>query len=244
VIVPIFEASFLPCSFANRKGYGTHRAFRLAKACCRRFRYVLKCDVKRYFPSIDREILKEKVRGPITDPDTLWLIETIIDGESGCESFYNGTGDMPLFDSVRKRGIPIGNLTSQVFANVYLDSLDHFVCEGLGCREYLRYVDDFVLCRDEIAAHLRGIRLVLHEKKHSHRRTTGGTGEGIGLVDLGDQPSPSGSAFSGGKVCLRLSSGRVIAVHLCSPLGSQREEVGFSSTVPLGYEHSAGSSTP
>jgi retron-type reverse transcriptase len=154
---------------------GTHKAFRAAKRCCARFPYVLKCDVKRYFPSIDHEILKSMIREAVDDAETLWLIDAIIDAESGCESYDPGVGEMPLFDSVRRRGIPIRNLTSQFFANVYLDPLDHFVVETLGCAAYLRYVDDFVLFhddkrvlagwREEIRQFLRGLRLALHPRK-------------------------------------------------------------------------------
>ena len=175
VIAPLFESRFLPCSFANRPGFGTHRAFRSARRSCREYTYVLKCDVKRFFPSIDHEILKRMVSDVVGDEDTLGLIDTLIDAESGCESYDNQTGSMPLFDSLRRRGIPIGNLTSQFFANIYLNGLDHFVVEALECAPYIRYVDDFLLFgaskqalgrfREAIREYLRSIRLVLHEKK-------------------------------------------------------------------------------
>ncbi len=169
--MPLFEEHFLPCSFANRKGYGTHKAFYLARRYYRKYAYILKCDIKRYFPSIDHEILKQKIREVIHDEDTLRLIDSIIDSESGCESYYNGAGDLPLFDCYRKRGIPIGNLTSQYFSNIYLNSLDHFVFNTLGYKAYIRYVDDFVLFKDnkqelkifkeKIKKYLYDLRLVL-----------------------------------------------------------------------------------
>ncbi len=117
----------------------------------------------------------EKIREVIHDEDTLRLIDSIIDSDSGCESYYKGTGDMPLFDCYRKSGIPIGNLTSQYFSNIYLNSLDHFIFNTLGCKAYIQYVDDFVLFNDnkqelrifkeQIKKHFYVLSLVFREKK-------------------------------------------------------------------------------
>jgi len=87
----------------------------------------LKCDIKKYFDNIDHNVLKQKIRRLIKDPDLLWLIDVII-------------GSTP-----DNKGIPIGNLTSQWFANYYLSDMDHIIKEQLKIRHYIRYMDDFTL---------------------------------------------------------------------------------------------------
>jgi len=88
-------------------------------------KYCLKLDVKHFYPSINKETLKNKFRKIIKDKDTLWLIDAIIDSS--------------------KEGVPIGNYTSQWFANFYLQDLDHFIKEELHVKYYIRYMDDIVL---------------------------------------------------------------------------------------------------
>jgi retron-type reverse transcriptase len=145
VIAPIFERTFTPDSYANRKGYGTHRALRKFVKYARTSRYVLQCDIRKYFPSIDHEILKTIIRRKIKCRETLWLIETIIDASNEQEPVHHFFPGDDLFTPYeRRRGLPIGNLTSQFFANVYLNGFDHFVREELKARRYIRYVDDFV----------------------------------------------------------------------------------------------------
>jgi len=170
---PLAERRLIYDCYANRVGKGTHRAIRRYQQFMREYEYVLKCDIKKYFPSIDHEILKAMFRRLIGDRETLWLIETIIDRSNKqhpvCDYF---AGD-DLFSPVqRRKGLPIGNLTSQVFANFYLNAFDHIVKETLGCRGYLRYVDDFALFsnskqqlrdwRQQISGHLAQYRLRLN----------------------------------------------------------------------------------
>lgn len=158
IIEPIFERGFLVDSYACRKGKGTHAAVARAAAYARRFRYVLKCDLEKYFPSIDHDILFAAVARRIRDAGVLWLVRTIIDGSNPQPDilrYYPGDELFTPFE--RRRGIPIGNQTSQFFANVYLDRLDHFVKETLRAPGYVRYVDDFLLFADEKAR--------LHEAK-------------------------------------------------------------------------------
>ena len=176
IIVPIFERSFIHDSYANRTGFGTHRALRRFTQCARSSSYVLQCDIQKYFPSIDRDILKQILRRKIKCRDTLWLIDTIIDAGSAQEvpACYF-PGDNLLSPLQRRRGLPIGNLTSQFFANVYLSGLDHFIKEQLHIGKYLRYVDDFALFSDDrerlknarpaIEAYLAGLRLKIHPIK-------------------------------------------------------------------------------
>lgn len=150
VIAPIFESSFIFDSYANRLGFGTHRALRRFTQFARSSRYVLQCDVRKYFPSIDHAILKHLIRRKIKCVDTLWLIDTIIDGSNEQDPVIEYfQGDDFLTPLQRRRGLPIGNLTSQFFANIYLNGFDHYVKEQLKATKYLRYVDDFALFSDD-----------------------------------------------------------------------------------------------
>lgn len=120
VIMPLLERSLIHDTYANRVGYGTHRALKRFTEWARSHRYCLQCDIQKYFPSIDHEILKELIRQKmIKCPETLWLIELIIDGSNDqipvMEYF---PGDDLLTPVQRRRGLPIGNLTSQFFANL------------------------------------------------------------------------------------------------------------------------------
>lgn len=176
IIGPIFERTFIADSYANRIGFGTHRALRRFTAFCRSSRYVFQSDIKKYFPSIDHDILKSLIRRKIKCPDTLWLIDTIIDHSNPQEPVYDYfDGDEPLTPFQRRRGLPIGNLTSQFFANIYLNGFDHFVKERLHAAKYLRYVDDFAVFHDDraflqdvrpaVEAYLAGLRLKIHPVK-------------------------------------------------------------------------------
>jgi len=176
IIAPIFERTFINDSYANRMGYGTHRALRRFTEFARSSRYILQGDVKKYFPSIDHEILKEVIRRKIKCQETLWLIETIIDNSNEQElAIEYFPGDELMTPFTRRRGLPIGNLTSQFFANVYLNGFDHFVKEHLKTKKYLRYVDDIALFADDfgflaearlaIEDYLAGIRLKIHPIK-------------------------------------------------------------------------------
>lgn len=176
VIEPLIEPTFIFDSYANRKGKGTHRALDRYKVFASRNQYVLKCDIKDYFPSIDHEILKLMMRKKIGCMDTLWLIDRIIDNSNPQKEVCHIFPDDDLFTLIERRiGLPIGNLTSQFFANVYLNSLDHFIKEQLQCRYYIRYVDDFVLFSndkkhlhnmlDEIKRFLQTLRLKVHNNK-------------------------------------------------------------------------------
>lgn len=150
VLEPIFERVFVADSYAHRKGKGTHAAVERLTTFMRQYDYALKCDIAKYFPCIDHAILKELIRRKIACKDTLWLIDTIIDAGNQHEPialYY--PGDSLFTPYLRGMGLPLGNQTSQFFANVYLNALDHFVKEALGRRAYIRYVDDFVILSDD-----------------------------------------------------------------------------------------------
>jgi retron-type reverse transcriptase len=178
VIEPIFDASMELDSYANRSNKGTHKAVGRFTQFARKRNYVLKMDIVRYFPSLDHEILMAAIARKVKDNDILWLIEVIL--ESGkqpinTECLWYFPGDDLFTPWNRKRGLPIGNLTSQFFANVYLDSFDHHVKENLKCKFYIRYMDDFVIfdnskillgeIRQKVIEYLERLRLKVHLNK-------------------------------------------------------------------------------
>jgi RNA-directed DNA polymerase len=187
VIEPIFERRFIHDSYANRKGKGTHRALDRCQVFARRYGYVLPCDVRQFFPSIDHTILRGILGRTLADADTMWLIDRILDSGVGVLSSAYDMHWFPgddLLAAVRPRGLPIGNLTSQFWANVYLNGLDHFVKRELECPAYLRYVDDMLLFADdksqlrrwqaEMVNHLASLRLTLHDNRAHPRPVTEG----------------------------------------------------------------------
>lgn len=136
VIGPCFERRFVFQSFACRAGKGTHAASGYLTDMLRQAAagggpvYALKADVEKYFYSIDHEILLRVAARTIGDPDVLQVLRVLVT-QSGC---IKGS-----------RGLPLGALTSQLMANVYLDQLDHYIKDTLGVRFYVRYMDDFIL---------------------------------------------------------------------------------------------------
>ena len=176
VVEPVFERGFVFDSYANRVGKGSHKAVTRYESYRDRFAHVLRCDIFRYFPAIDHEILKADLRRRIACPETLWLLDTIIDGSNPQELVnLHFPGDDLFMPYERRRGLPIGNLTSQFLSNLYLDGMDHFVREKLQAKGYVRYVDDFALFHDDpvkleewrarIEEYLVGRRLKLHPRK-------------------------------------------------------------------------------
>ncbi|MFH0995523.1 MAG: reverse transcriptase domain-containing protein [Pseudomonadota bacterium] len=175
VIEPIWERRFIHDTYACRIGKGTHAALDRATEFSRRYPYVLKCDIEHFFPAMDHAVLYRQLARLIADPAVLSLCKKIIDSGARIHAGeYKPTifpGD-DLFDFLRPRGLPIGNLTSQFWANVYLNPLDQFIKQELGCRAYLRYVDDTLHFADDketlhrwrkrIIDFLAGLRLTLH----------------------------------------------------------------------------------
>lgn len=138
VLEPIFDKRFICHSYACRKGKGMHAASDTLQEWLYGWNkyhpdeplYAIKADIHHYFQSINHDVLKAEIRKVIKDAGTLALVDTIID--------HNG--NMP--DGV---GIPVGNLTSQLFANIYLNTLDQYVKHTLGAEHYIRYMDDFII---------------------------------------------------------------------------------------------------
>ncbi|MBU2515589.1 reverse transcriptase/maturase family protein [bacterium] len=133
ILEPVFEPVFIHDSYATRKGKGTHAAIKRAQAYLRQSCFYLKADIKKHFENMDHDVLLDIVSRKIKDHRLFDLINTIIRG-------------VPW-----EKGLPIGNLTSQFFANVYLDRLDHYVKEVLRVKRYVRYMDDMVFLHDDVS---------------------------------------------------------------------------------------------
>lgn len=160
VIDPIWERRFIAESYACRVSRGTHKGADRAQVILRKVKrehgkvFVLKADIAKFFYSIDHAILKTLVRRRIACKKTLWLIDAIIDS------------------TVREGihiGIPIGNLTSQLFANIYLHELDEFVKHGLREKHFVRYMDDFIIVHHD-KAHLQRTRVAIEKFLWDHLR--------------------------------------------------------------------------
>ncbi len=185
VLYPAFDRTFIFDSYSCRNEKGTHKAFqRLVKFSRQVSRsYIVPCwslkmDIKKFFDSIDHEILLNLLTQRINDPNLLYVIYDII------ESFEFTSG----------KGMPLGNLTSQLFANIYLDPLDKFVKHKLKAKYYLRYADDFMLLSNdpskllgyfvEINRFLKDeLKLQIHPNKVSLRKLSRGI-DFVGYVAL------------------------------------------------------------
>ncbi len=156
VVEPIFDKTFIYDSCANRIGKGTSFALKRFEKFQRKAThnfskeaFCLKADIRHYFQEIDKEILQEIIKEKIQCKDTLSLIKLILDN----------------FEL--DKGMPLGNLTSQFFANVYLSKLDYFVKHTLKARHYIRYVDDFVILhksKEQLELWKKDIDFFLREK--------------------------------------------------------------------------------
>jgi retron-type reverse transcriptase len=194
VIAPPLERHFVRTSYANRHGYGSHRALRRFARACREHPWVLQADIRLYFPSIDHQLLLAQLERRIACRPTLWLLRAILaNGASAGPAIDAFPGDDLLTPLQRPRGLPIGNLTSQFLANLHLDPIDHRLRSLPGVRAYLRYVDDLSLFADHpetlrhsltvLRTELHALRLRLHPSKTQIRRTaTGASFVGFHLI--------------------------------------------------------------
>ncbi len=138
IIEPIIDKIFIFDSYACRKGKGLHSAITRAQSFCRKNKYYLKMDISKYFDSIDHLTLKKLLRTKFKDERLLNLIDKITDSYKSEKISEN------------KCGISIGNLTSQLFANFYLNTFDHWIKEEKRIAGYIRYMDDIVIFADDI----------------------------------------------------------------------------------------------
>lgn len=162
-VAPVLQRRFIIDTFASIKGRGTHAASNRLRSFLRsasrkwEHPYIIKADIKSFFPSLPHDLLMQRVQRIFSDQDLLWFFDSLIH-----RSGYQG------------RGLPIGALTSQWLANLYLDSLDHHAKDTLGIKFYVRYMDDFVVvgeskawCRETLARlqdHVEGLQLAMNPK--------------------------------------------------------------------------------
>jgi hypothetical protein len=187
VLEPIWERRFIHDSYASRPRKGTHAALDRAQHFARGHRYVLPLDVQQFFPSIDHAILRGLLARHLADERVLDLIDRILAGGAavlrGDYRMVYFPGD-DLLAALRPRGLPIGNQTSQFWANVYLHPLDLFIKQELSCRAYVRYCDDMLLFahdkavlhewRTAIIEQTAALRLTLHETRAQVRPVEAG----------------------------------------------------------------------
>ena len=156
----ILYPAILPClidkNVASRKGLGTKAGLMAAKEFHRICKvkygkyYILKCDISKFFASIDKDILKEKVKRKIKDKDALKIVFDIIEGDKNT------------------KGLGIGNMTSQILAIFYLNDMDHYIKEDLKIKYYVRYQDDFLLfheSKEYLKECLKKIKKFLEKEK-------------------------------------------------------------------------------
>jgi len=127
VLEPIWTKTLIADTYSSLKGRGIHKGVKRIKAALKdkeNTTYCLKMDVRKFYPSIDHDILKTILKHKIKDPDVMWILDEIIDSTDG---------------------VPIGNYLSQHFGNLYLSSFDHWMKEEQGCKYYFRYCDDVVI---------------------------------------------------------------------------------------------------
>lgn len=129
-----FEKNLIETTYATRPNKGIYQAIDRAKRASKKFNFVAKFDFKKYFDSIDHTILKQKLERMFKDKKLLDVFNQIIDS----------------YETNENKGLPIGNLTSQYFANHYLSSMDHYIKENLKVKEYVRYMDDFLIFASDI----------------------------------------------------------------------------------------------
>lgn len=203
ILLPILEPKLIETNVATRKDKGVSKGIYYVKKYINRLKmnhdkiYVLKCDIKKYFYNIDHEILLEKLKKYIPDEEVLDVIANIIDttNDESCrerikknitnekkylirknvhqlDKKFKELDMIPFYE--KGKGIPIGNMSSQIFAIFYLNDLDHFIKEKLKVKYYIRYMDDFILlhwdkeflkkCLVEIEKEVHKVKLELNKK--------------------------------------------------------------------------------
>lgn len=176
ILYPVFDMTFIHDSYSCRNEKGSHKAVRRLEQFALKESgnnqlniWSLKCDISKFFDSIDQKILVELLKYKIQDRDLIWLIKIVLNS----------------FEKEKEKAIPLGNVTSQLFANVYLNQLDQFIKQDLKVKYYLRYCDDFIILGKDseylktLVAEIRQfldfrLKLVLHPRKIIFRKYSQG----------------------------------------------------------------------
>ncbi len=175
LLEPILDRILIYDTYACRSGKGSHKAIDRAHSFLRSSAWVLKLDIKKYFFTIDHQILLTDLAKKISDSCMMTLIEKLLATYSSAQEYYFPMPGDDIFSVTRPRGLPIGNLTSQWFANFFLNPVDRFIKENLHVKKYVRYMDDLLIFNESkkhlnelkksIAHFLQNRRLLLHPQK-------------------------------------------------------------------------------
>lgn len=154
-MLPIWQPRFIHDTFGNLPGRGTHAAVRRLAQFARseRATWVLQLDLSKYFYSVNHALLKERILQHIGDHELRVLLTSLVDSFLTDDSYDHLFAPETLYRKTTAKGMPIGNLTSQLFANIFLNDFDHWVKETLRVKRYVRYVDDMAILsesRDEL----------------------------------------------------------------------------------------------
>jgi hypothetical protein len=186
VLEPRLERRFIGDTYACRKGFGTHAALRRARGWARSLRWFVHLDIAQYFPSADHAVVRSQFRQDLKEPWLLAFCEMILAAGAGSARPSYFPGDDLFSPLARLTGLPLGNLTSQLWANRLLDPVDHLVKDRLRFRCYLRYMDDMLLLHDDrtvLEATARRVEEACHGLRlRLHPWEVGPTHGGVGFV--------------------------------------------------------------
>jgi retron-type reverse transcriptase len=155
VLNPIIEKTYISHSYGCIVGRGTHKAVEKLHYWLHQVDrktqkyYYLKLDISKYFYRVDHEVLLEILGKKFKDPDLMWLLKSIIKHPNTNFGLPLGTNPDEVEDRLPDKGMPIGNLTSQMFANLYLNELDQYVKRQMRVHYYVRYMDDVIILSDD-----------------------------------------------------------------------------------------------
>lgn len=180
ILYPLFDKHFIYDSYSSRKNRGTHigveRAFKACRKASKNWKkkvYVLKCDIRKFFDSIDHSVLRALIEKRVWCADTMHLVDLLF----------------ASFEKEKGKGLPLGNVTSQLFSNIYLNELDQFVKHQLKMKYYFRYCDDFIIIsesRDTLLEIIRKIKIFLQENLkldlHPHKVEIRSVRQGIDFL--------------------------------------------------------------
>ena len=157
ILYPYFDTKFIHDSYSCRENKGTHKAINRFRSMAlkvsqnnTRTCYVLKCDIKKFFANIDHQILKSILSKSLFDTDILWLLSQVIDSfsASSARRVLAGIGFYPI-GLAYGVGLPLGNLTSQLLVNIYMNEFDKYIKRELKVKYYIRYADDFIIMSED-----------------------------------------------------------------------------------------------